>query len=884
MITRIRRAFRDLLRKNRADQELDEELQAHLEQQVEQNIARGMSSEEARYAAQRLFGGVQQVKEQCRDVRGLNFIESIVQDIRYGLRQLRRNPGFTTVAVVTLALGIGANTAIFSVVDAVLLQPLPYPDPNRLVYVSEFWPHEPPVHTVVTPDFANWQEHNSVFQEMAAYGGDRRLELRSTGEPEAVEGVNVSEGFFAVLGVQPLLGRSFLPKEERPGGRRVVILGHALWQERFGSEPGAIGKSITLDGQEYMVVGVLPAGFRFPDNDDNPELFLPDVVAAVANWHSPDYFALQPVIARLRPGVTRAAAKGELVMLTRRTASQEPPQFVRMRTGMEVRVSALHERLAGNARALVLILFGAVCVVLLIACVNAACLQLARVAARQKELAVRSALGAGRLRVAGELLAESLLLAVFGGAAGLFIGVAGVHIIRILKPQQIPRLEVIRLSGPVLIFTLVVATAAGILFGLAPALSASRFNLNDMLKESGPAGIGARNQRARKTLVGVEMALATLLLAGAGLLVRTFVQLADVDPGCDIHHLLTLRVDFPADRYSSSAQQIHLLDTLLRHVRALPGVESAAMSSGVPLARWGYLVGMGVEGKPLPPPGLRPDVLYDRVTPGFFRAVGTPLIAGRTFSKHDGEHAPLVVVVNRAFASQFFPGQGQRVMGRHVFTGSWRQIVGIVGNVRQNGAGGAASPEVYAPFVQEADECEEMILAVRTKSNPRALSGEVRKAIEAGDANQPVFDVATMEQRWANSIAPQRFNMALMSLLAGLALILAAVGIYGVVSYWVVQSTHEIGIRVALGAQNGDVLQLVVGQGMVLALVGVALGIGGALGLTRFLSSLLYGIKPTDPLTFAAVSLLLIGVALLACYIPARRATRVDPMVALRYE
>jgi predicted permease len=884
MITRIRRAFMDLIRTKRADQELDEELRTHLERQIEHNMEQGMDAEEARYAAQRLFGGVQQVKERCRDVRGLNFLESIVQDLQYGLRQLRRNPGFTAVAVITLALGIGANTAIFSVVNAVLLEPLPYPSPSRLVYVSEFWPHEPPVHTVVTPDFANWEQHNHVFQALAAYGGHSRLELGSGGEPETVEAINVSEDFFRVLGVQPALGRSFLPEEERPGGRDVVIISHAIWQQRFGSDQKAVGKSVPLDGQQYTLVGVLPADFRFPDNDDNPELFLPNVAAAVANWHSPNYFGLQPVIARLKPGVTRAHAIAELMMLVRRTASQEPSQFVRMRTRMEVRVTSLHERLAGNVRPLLLVLFGAVCLVLLIACVNAACLQLARVVARQKEVAVRSALGAGRLRVARQLLAESLLLAGFGGAPGLFLGIAGVRIIHTLKPQQIPDLEVIRVSGPVLLFTLAVAIATGLLFGLAPALSACRFNLNQTLKEIGPAGIGAASQRTRKSLVGAEMALAALLLAGAGLLVRTFIHLADVDPGCDIHHLLTLRVDFYGDRYSTSVQQIRLIDALVRHVRALPGVETAAMSSGIPLASWGYLTGMGVEGKPLPPPGLRPDVPYDRVIPGFFRDVGIPLIAGRAFSEQDGEHAPPVAVVNLAFASQFFPGQGRGVIGKHVFTGSWRQIVGIVGNVRQNGAGGAASPEVYAPFVQEPDGCQEMILAVRTKGDPHALSGEVRKAVEELDVNEPVFDVATMEQRWTNSIAPQRFNTVLVGLLAALALILAVVGIYGVVSYSVVQSTHEIGIRMALGAQKMDVLSTVIKRGMELVLIGGGIGLVGALALTRFLRSLLFGVRPTDPLTFTTVSFGLIAIALLACYIPARRATKVNPAVALRHE
>lgn len=864
-------------RRELTEKRLDAELRFHIEQRMADLIAGGMSREEARRQARLEFGGLDQVKEQCRDVGGSHIIETFIQDIRYGLRQLRRSPGFTAVAVITLALGIGANTAIFSVVNAVLFEPLPYQSPGQLVYISEFWPRERPANRVPTPDFVNWREHNRVFRGLASWGGSP-VNLSGSGNPEVVQSAQVSEEFFSTLGVQPLLGRVFLPEEELPGGEHVVILSYALWQQRFGSDRDIIGKSVTIDGRPYAVVGVMPAGFRFPGDGREPQVFRPNVAATVANWHSPEYFRIQDVVGRLTPGVSLDAAKAQLTTLTARTHDQEPPQFLRMREGMEVRVVPLHERLTGNARPLLLVLAGAVGLVLLIACVNVACLELVRAAGRKREMAVRAAIGAARGRLARQLLTESVLLAALGGASGLLVSYWAMELVRIVWPQEIPQFVLISIDGRVLVFCLLVTALTGLLFGLVPTFSASREDLNDVLRESRMTA--GKHGALRGPLAALELALAGMLLVGSGLLIRTFIHLATVDPGFDTHDLLSLKIALPENRYQRPGQQAAFFDQLLQRVRALPGVQSADISTGLPTEGHGFLIGMGVEGQLLPPSGLRPDVPFDTVSPGYFHTLGIPLIAGRPFTTSDQGNSAMVVVVNQAFVRRFFPGE--KPLGKSVYTGVWRRIVGVVGDVRQQGPLHPPSMEVYGPYAQGPSPA--VFLAVRSTADPRTLVGEIRNAVTSVDKNQPVSDVATMEQRLAGSIAAQRFNMLLVGTFGAFALLLAAVGIYGVISYSVEQGTHEIGIRMALGAKKGDVLRMVVGQGLKLSLIGVAIGIAGALALTRFLSSLLYGVKPTDPLTFAAVSLVLIAVALLACYIPARRAVKVDPMVALRYE
>ncbi|MGO8792322.1 MAG: ADOP family duplicated permease [Terriglobia bacterium] len=884
---RLFRRLRALFRKEEFDHQLADEMAFHLAKQIEQSLAAGMAPEEARYAALRRFGGVEQVKEQCRDARRLNRLENFLHDVRYGVRQLRRDPGFAAVAVLTLVLGIGANTAIFSVVDAVLIRPLPYRDAGRLVYISEFWPRETPVRTVPSPDFANWSEHSRLCDGMAAYGGGAEMNLTSPGEPERLLGARVTWDFFPLLGVQPSLGRGFLREEDQPGGRQVVLLSHELWQRRFGSNPRVVGTSVQLDGSLHTVVGVIPAGFRFPDDEFKAELFLPMVVARAAEWGTPapEKFRLVRTLARLKPGVTIDNVKAELTGLVQQTAGQEPPQFIRMRAGMEVQVTPLHARLAAPARPILLVLFGSVALLLLMSCVNVAGLQLARGAARRKELAVRAALGAPRLRIAAQLLTESLVLAMAAGPVAVVVGFAGLRALQALGPPQIPHLESIHLDLRVLLFALLVATLTGLLFGLSPAILASRVQLDEALKQSTSRSTSGQEQhRLRSILVTTEIALAVVLLIGAGLLTRSFVYLTSINPGFDPRQLLTLRISLSGSEYSKPEQQAAFYEQLLQRVRALPAIQSADAGSGLPLIGWGSLRGTDVEGQPAALPGLRPDIACDVVSPGYFQTLRIPMVAGRAFTARDRQGVSPVAVVNRAFVHQFFPDVNP--LGKHLGSGArggpWREIVGIVGNVRQLGPDHAESPEIYIPYEQEPSA--DMNVVLRAANDPLNSVAAVKAAVRSVDANLPVYDVATMDQRLSESVAPQRFNALLVGMFAVLALGLAAVGIYGVLAYSVERRTHEIGIRLAMGASREDVLAQVVGEGMRLVAVGMGIGLAGSLALARVLRTLLFGVHPTDPVTLAAVSAGLALVAALACYLPARRATKVDPMVALRYE
>jgi len=667
----------------------------------------------------------------------------------------------------------------------------------------------------------------------------------------------------------------------------VVLLSHELWQRRFGSDPSVVGSSVNLDGAPHTIVGVIPAGFRFPDDEFKAELFLPMVLARVANWSSraPENFRFLRPLARLKPGVTVDNVKAELSGLVQQTAGQEPPQFVRMRAGMEVRVTPLRERLAAPARPILLVLLCSVGLLLIMSCVNVASLQLARGAARQKELAVRAALGAPRLRIAAQLLTESLVLAIAAAPIALLVGFTGLRVLQALAPPQIPHLESVHLDHTVLLFTLIVATLTGILFGLSPAILSSKVNLDEALKHGTSRSTpGHPQHRIRSILVTAEIALAVVLLIGAGLLARTFIYLITVNPGFDPHHLLTLRISVSGNEYSKPEQQTAFFEQLLERVKALPAIQSADAGSGLPLLGWGSLRGTDVEGQPEAPPGLRPDVPCDAVGPGYFRTLRIPLLAGRAFSEQDRQGAPQVAIVNQAFARQFFPDQN--VLGKHVRaglrTGPWREIIGIVGNVKQLGLDHPESPAIYLPYLQEPDSSMDAL--VRAAGDPLNSVADVKAAVRAVDANQPVYDVATMDQRLSESIAPQRFNALLVGMFALLALGLGAIGIYGVLAYSVAQRTHEIGVRVALGARRADVLALVVGEGMRLVALGMGIGLPGALALTRLLRSLLFGVKPSDPVTLLAVSVGLLLVASLACYLPARRATKIDPMVALRYE
>ena len=879
--------FMGLFRRGRLEQELEDEVRSHLEMLEEENLRRGMPPEEARYAALRSFGGVDQTKERYREQRGLPFVDSFFQDIRYGLRGLRRTPGFAAVAILTLALGIGANTAIFSVVHAVLLRPLPYRDPGRLVYISEFWPHETPVKTVPNPDFANWSEHGQLFDGLAAYGGGAEVNLTGMGEPERLSGARVTADFFALLGVEPILGRSFLPEEDRPGGRKAVLLSYELWERRFGSNSKVIGSTVQLDGDLYTIVGVAPAGFRFPDDDFRAQVFLPMVVARVVDWKSrdPNLFRLLRVLARLRPGVTPDQARAELTALVRAEADLEPPQFKRMRAGMEVRITPLSERLAAPARPILLILLSSVALLLIMSCVNVAGMQLARGATRQRELAVRAALGARRSRLAAQLLMENFMLLIGAAGAAVCLGFAGLRALRGLAPPQIPHLELASLDWTVLLFTLIVATLTGLLSGLAPAVLGSRVELNETLKGSGAqSGSAQKQHRVRSILVTTEIALALVLLIGSGLLTRSLIHLISVDPGFNTHRLLTLRLSLSERAYPKPEQKDAFLSELLTRVRALPGVRSAAAGSGLPTLGWGSLRGTDIEGQPEMPPGLRPDIPCDTVSTEYFQALGIPLMAGRGFNQQDRTSAAPVAIVNQAFAREFFSRQNPigKHVGRRSTPGVWREIIGVVGNVRQLGPSQEESPEIYIPYQQEPNV--DVNLVLRTATRPLALVAPVKDAVQAVDPAQPVYDIATMDQRLSESMAPQRFNAFLVGVFALAALGLAGVGIFGVLAYSVARRTSEIGVRMALGASRAQVMRLVVGEGLRLCGLGVLLGLGGSVPLARLLRGVLFGVGPSDPITLTAASAALVLVVVLACYIPARRALLVDPMSALRHE
>jgi len=879
--------FMGLFQKTRLEQELDDEVRSHLEMLEQEYLRRGMSPQEARYAALRSFGGVDQTKERYREQRGLPFVDAFFQDLRYGWRGLLRNPGFAAVAILTLALGIGANTAIFSVVHAVLLRPLPYRNPSRLVYISEFWPHETPVRTVPNPDFANWSEHGQLFDGLAAYGGGAEVNLTGMGEPERLSGARVTADFFTLLGVEPFLGRSFLREEDRPGGRKAVLLSYELWQRRFGSNSKVIGSTIQLDGDLYTIVGVTPAGFRFPDDDFRAQVFLPMLVARVVDWKSrdPNQFRLLRALARLRPGVTPEQARAELTALVRAEAELEPPQFKRMRAGMEVRITPLSERLAAPARPILLILLSSVALLLIMSCVNVAGMQLARGATRQRELAVRAALGARRSRLAAQLLMENFVLLIAAAGVAVCLGFAGLRALRSLAPPQIPHLELASLDWTVLLFTLIAATITGILSGLAPAMVGSRVELNEILKGSGAqTGSAQRQHRVRSILVTTEIALALVLLIGSGLLTRSLVHLVSVDPGFNTHHLLTLRLTLSERAYPKPEQKDAFLSALLARLRALPGVRSAAAGSGLPTLGWGSLRGTDIEGQPEMPPGLRPDIPCDTVSTEYFQTLGIPLMAGRGFNQQDRASAAPAAIVNQAFAREFFSRQNPigKHVGRRSPPGVWREIIGVVGNVRQLGPSQEESPEIYIPYQQEPNE--DVNLVLRTATRPLALVAPVKAAVQAVDPAQPVYDIATMDQRLSESMAPQRFNALLLGVFALAALGLAGVGIFGVLAYSVARRTSEIGVRMALGASRAQVTRLVVGEGLRLCGLGVLLGLAGSVPLTRLLGGVLFGVGPSDPVALASASAALVLVAVLACYIPARRALSVDPMTALRHE
>lgn len=806
-------------------------------------------------------------------------------DLRFALRMLRKNPGFTTAVIITLALGIGANSAIFSVVNAVLLRPLPYQNPDQLVMVWENNQKEKRDQNQVSfLNFADWREQNQVFIDSAAFTY-WTFNLTGVDQPERLRSVIASASLFNVLGVKPRLGRGFNPEEDKAGHDRVVVLSDGLWQRRFGADLNVMGRSINLSGGSFTVIGVMPPDFKFPAEDVElwAPLSTPIIDARFPQlMHKRDMHFLT-VVARLKSNISVTEAQAQMTTIGRRLETQYPDS----NTGYGVNIVSLYEQTVANSRQTLLVLVGVVLFVLLIASANVANLLLARAAARQKEIAIRIALGASRLRIIRQLLTESVLLATLGGVVGMMLAYLSVKTFVALGPADVPRLKDVGLDGRVLVFSLLISLLTGVIFGLAPALQASRSNLNETLREGDRGSTkGGSANRMRNLLVIIEVALSMVLLIGAGLTIKSFSRLQDVDPGFDPRNVLTMRFSLPNTTYPKLEQQEQFYRRLVERLATLPGVQSVGAVTFAPLIGITSKFWFIFEGRPVATPSERPQAFHNAVTPDYFRAMGIPLLKGRFFTAQDKSDAPGVVIINQTLARRFFPNEepmGKRLMLEAPLKDKWLQIVGVVGDVKQSKLSGESGFEMYTAHAQSP--MATMYVVMRTVvAEPLNFSAAIGSAVREIDKNQPVSNVKTMDQLLSESIAQPRFRTRLLGVFALVALILGALGIYGVLAYSVKQRTHEMGIRMALGAQRRDILKLVIRQGMILVLIGIGLGLVGALVLTRVMMSLLYEVKPTDPIVFISMSLLLGMVALVACYIPARRATKVDPLVALRYE
>ena len=874
--------------------EIVEELSQHLEQEYERAISSGTSEEVAcqqvleQLNASDLLG--RELKQVERRVSQqsvapgaqskTNLFGDLIQDIRYAIRVLAKNPAFTIIAVMALALGIGANSAIFSVVNAVLLRPLPFKHPEQLLMLWENAAHQGfPKNTPSPANFLDWQKQAQSFTGMAAMA-ERSFNLTGVGEPERLDGRRVSANLFELLGVPAMLGRTFVPEDDKPG-THVVLLSYALWQRRFGSNPGVIGGALTLNGESYTVVGVMPPLVQLPGYENvSDQLWVPIAFSSEEAAQRGNHFL--EVIARMKSGVTLKQAQAEMETIAARLAQQYPDY--NMRIGAVV--VPLHEQVVGDIKPALLVLLGAVGFVLLIACANVANLLLARAAVRQKEIALRLALGASQSRLIRQFLTESVLLAMSGAGLGLLLAFVGLRALRTFIPASISQADMIGIDARVLIFTVLIAVVTGIAFGLAPAIHGSHLNLNDTLKEGGrDSSGGSKGNRARSLLVIGEVAISFVLLIGAGLLINSFFHLRNLDPGFRADHLLTMKVDLSEVKYPDRERRAAFFDEVMRRVHELPGVHSAAVAGNLPLTYNGDSMSIGAEGVPDPPPSQRPDVIFRAIGPGYFNTMGIPIVGGRDFTDQDNADSKDAVIISEKTAQHFWPGQdpiGKRLKpGSSTSKGEWREVIGIVKDVRQNDLIAPPKMQMYFTYRQLKDIAANA-LVLRTTVEPMSLAGAVRNAIWSVDKDQTVANIDTMDHIVAEAVARQRFSMVLLGVFAVLALLLASVGIYGVMSYSVAQRTREIGIRMALGARRADVLQMTVQQGLKLVGAGMVLGLAAAFLLTRVMATLLYGISATDPITFIGISMVLLAVAILASYIPALRATRVDPIVALR--
>jgi len=879
--------LRALFHRREMDAEVDEELRDHIEREAEQYRRAGFAPNEAIRRAHLALGGSEQVKQQSRDSRGTKFVEDLLQDLRYAMRSFAKTRGLTTLIVLSLGIGIGANTAIFSVTSTLLLKPLPYPAPDRIailwlrspgIGIPQDWPSPGQYHDIVT--------QNHVFQDTALAIGDN-FTLTDRSKAMKVDGIRATSSLLPMLGAKPMLGRIFLPEEDLPGKPETVVLTYGFWQREFAGDPNIVGRAITLDGQPHTVVGVLSPDFRLNHEViptiagiDKPELFMPPAGEA----RKPDVYGSENynILARLKPGVTMKQAQSDIDVIAARHRQEKHRD-----RSFTISVVPLIEQVVGNVRTVMLILLGAVALVLLIACTNVANLLLSRAAVRQREIAIRAALGAGRERVIRQLLTESISLSLMGGGAGLAISALSIFIARKMHPGNIPRLEELGMDFRVLGFTFAISILTGVVFGLAPALRASRVDLTANLKAGGKGslsgGLSIRHDKARGALVIAELAISLPLLIGAGLLVRSFVRLANVPPGFNPQGVVSMNVGAYGPQFKDPTTRIQFYQELGERISHLPGVTATGAISALPLTSaigWG---GMHIEG--YVPPANEPELQVDvrEATPPYFGAMQIPLVRGRTFAETDTSKMPPVAIIDQKMADRFWPhgdAIGKRI--RQSDDSPWAMIVGVVGVVKEYGLDTDTRMVAYYPHAQRPRGT--MYVVARTTTDPASTIAAIIHLVNAINPDVPVYDIATMEQRVQDSMARQRFAMTMLGGFAGFAMILAAIGIYGVMSFLVTQGTADIAIRMALGARRANILSLVLQQGMRLVVLGIMVGLIGALGLTRMMSSLLFGVTPTDPFTFFSVLALLLLVALSACLFPAGRAMRIDPMVALRTE
>jgi predicted permease len=886
---------RALFRRNAMETELEQELRFHFEHEVEKYTRAGMTDEEARRQARLSFGGHEQVKEDCREARGTNLLETLYQDIRYGLRVFRKNPSFSIIAMLTLALGIGASTAVFSLVNTILLKPLPYPNASRIVmpwrsnlvdstFGSESFPWQP-------LEFSQLKGTATAFQNLGAFKKDE-FNLTGSGSPELLEGVRASAGFFPALGMVPLLGRTFTAEEDKPGGALVVVLSHRLWKSRFGGDPGVVGGVIDLNGFPYTVIGVMPAEFTFPNGEGMPvgvdlpkyaQLWVPLALPAAPGPGPSDLC----VIAESKPNMGLAQMTEDLKTFDRRWVER----FPRSKGWFSQAVPLTKQTVADTQRPLLLLL-GAVGVVLLIACSNVAGLTLNRSLGRRKEFTLRGALGAQPGRLVRQLMTESVLLALSGGILGTLFGEASLYLVKRFGPASIPHLREASLDLRVVVFALGVSLITGIVFGLAPAFGATRMNLVEALKEGGQrSGGSASAPKIRNVLLISQVGLALVLVVAAGLLVCTFYQLARTDAGFDATHVVTFELPLPSSKYKDVDHMAQLYQQVQQRLQATPGVQSAGFATIVAMGGPTDSTDIRIPGIPPPQPGSPSRfVNYLFVSPNYFATIGTPLQRGRDIADGDTLATVPVTIINSAMAKKYWPGEDP--VGKQVGVG-WtkiplRTIVGVVADIKQVSLREEPAPAMFVPYTQNEiktyPNMQAMQYAVRAKGDPATITAGVRKAVNAVDPDLPIANYATLTTLVDTSMTADRFAMLLLGAFGAVAVILAAIGMYGVISYSVMQRTPEIGVRIALGARREQIFVMILKQGSRLVCAGIAIGLIGAFTTTRLMMNFLYGVQPTDPFTFTGASLLLVAVALLACYVPARKAMKVDPMIALRCE